>query len=187
MNYSVIKEYDIANGPGCRTTLFVSGCRNHCEGCFQPETWDFSCGTVYGDETKQRILDSLEADYVSGLTLLGGEPFEEENQGPLTDLVEVKVPDEIGFNVSVKYWINTSDSPKAVSIQTQVAAAVSGYVEWQSAEMGRDINPSQLSGLVMDAGAKRCEVTLPVFTEVPEWAVARALDVTVVYGGLEDD
>ena len=128
-----------------------------------------------GSLPTQSVLDGI-SDLLSG----------DENR-PLTDLVEVKAPDEVGFEVSVKYWINTSDSPRAVSIQTQVAAAVSEYVEWQSAEMGRDINPSQLSGLVMDAGAKRCEVTLPVFTEVPEWAVARALDVTVVYGGLEDD
>ena len=86
MNYSVIKEYDIANGPGCRTTLFVSGCRNHCEGCFQPETWSFSYGQIYGSQTQQFLLDSLEPDYVSGLTLLGGDPFEEENQEVLITL-----------------------------------------------------------------------------------------------------
>ena len=88
MNYSVIKEYDIANGPGCRTTLFVSGCRNHCEGCFQPETWSFSYGQIYGSQTQQFLLDSLEPDYVSGLTLLGGDPFEEENQRVLISLLE---------------------------------------------------------------------------------------------------
>ena len=60
MYYSVIKEYDIANGPGCRTTLFVSGCRNHCKGCFQPETWDFSYGVPYDLSTQERLLDSLE-------------------------------------------------------------------------------------------------------------------------------
>lgn len=88
MNYSVIKEFDIANGPGCRTTLFVSGCRNHCEGCFQPETWSFSYGQLFDDQTQQYILDSLEPDYVSGLTLLGGDPFEEENQEALLPLLE---------------------------------------------------------------------------------------------------
>ena len=88
MYYSVIKEYDIANGPGCRTTLFVSGCRNHCEGCFQPETWSFSYGQPYTEETKQYLLDSLEPDYVAGLTLLGGDPFEEENQEVLVSLLE---------------------------------------------------------------------------------------------------
>ena len=88
MNYSVIKEFDIANGPGCRTTLFVSGCRNHCEGCFQPETWSFSYGQAYDEQTQQYLLDSLEPDYVSGLTLLGGDPFEEENQEALVLLLE---------------------------------------------------------------------------------------------------
>ena len=88
MYYSVIKEYDIANGPGCRTTLFVSGCRNHCEGCFQPETWSFSFGQEYDAKTQQYLLDSLEPDYVAGLTLLGGDPFEEENQEALVPLLE---------------------------------------------------------------------------------------------------
>lgn len=88
MYYSVIKEYDIANGPGCRTTLFVSGCRNHCRGCFQPETWDFTYGQPYDEKTQRVLLDSLEEDYVAGLTLLGGDPFEEENQAVLTDLLE---------------------------------------------------------------------------------------------------
>jgi len=88
MNYSVIKEYDIANGPGCRTTLFVSGCRNRCEGCFQAETWSFSYGQPYTEETRQYLLDSMEPDYVAGLTLLGGDPFEEENQEVLVSLLE---------------------------------------------------------------------------------------------------
>ena len=88
MNYSVIKEYDIANGPGCRTTLFVSGCRNHCKGCFQPQTWDFAYGVPYDADVQRRLLESLEEDYVSGLTLLGGDPFEEENQPVLADLLE---------------------------------------------------------------------------------------------------
>ena len=88
MNYSVIREYDIANGPGCRTTLFVSGCRNHCKGCFQPETWDFSYGKLYDETTEHFLLDCLEPDYVSGLTILGGDPFEEENQPPLAGLLE---------------------------------------------------------------------------------------------------
>ena len=78
MNYSVIKEYDIANGPGCRTTLFVSGCRNHCEGCFQPETWNFAYGQAFDEETERYILDSLEPEYVAGLTLLGGQKSEND-------------------------------------------------------------------------------------------------------------
>ena len=83
MNYSAVKYFDIANGTGVRTTLFVSGCRNHCEGCFQPETWDFDHGSPFTKEVENKILESLNSDYVAGLTLLGGDPFEEENQRAL--------------------------------------------------------------------------------------------------------
>lgn len=87
MYYSEIKFFDIANGTGIRTTLFVSGCRNHCEGCFQPETWDFFNGKPFTEETIKRIIKSCEAEYIAGLTLLGGDPFEEENQEALLPLV----------------------------------------------------------------------------------------------------
>lgn len=83
MNYSVIKYHDIANGIGVRTTLFVSGCRNHCKDCFQPETWDFHYGNLFDKQVEDDILESLEPDYISGLTLLGGDPFEPENQRAL--------------------------------------------------------------------------------------------------------
>lgn len=87
MNYAGIKYCDVANGPGCRTVLFVSGCRNACPGCFQPHTWDFGYGEPFDGQIQQKILDSLAPDYVQGLTLLGGEPFEEENQGVLVPFV----------------------------------------------------------------------------------------------------
>ena len=80
MNYAGIKYCDIANGLGCRTVLFVSGCRNACKGCFQPQTWDFHYGEPFDEKAQEEILHSLEPDYVQGITLLGGEPFEEENQ-----------------------------------------------------------------------------------------------------------
>ena len=83
MNYAGIKYCDIANGLGCRTVLFVSGCRNACKGCFQPQTWDFHYGEPFDERAQEEILHSLEPDYVQGITLLGGEPFEEENQAAL--------------------------------------------------------------------------------------------------------
>lgn len=83
MNYSTIKYCDIANGTGVRTTLFVSGCRNHCKGCFQPETWDFNYGQPFTSETTKEIIANSNHDYIEGLTLLGGDPFEEENQRDL--------------------------------------------------------------------------------------------------------
>lgn len=80
MNYSAIKYCDIANGIGVRTVLFVSGCRNHCKDCFQPETWSFSYGQPFTKATEEAIITSLQPDYIRGLTLLGGDPFEPENQ-----------------------------------------------------------------------------------------------------------
>jgi len=80
MYYGEIKNCDIANGEGVRVSLFVSGCTNHCEHCFQPQTWDFEYGTPFTAETEDYLISLLEPDYISGLTLLGGEPFEPANQ-----------------------------------------------------------------------------------------------------------
>ena len=80
MYYGNIKKTDIVDGDGVRVSLFVSGCRNCCKGCFQPETWDFKYGTEFTQETENQILEFLRPSYISGLTVLGGEPFEEENQ-----------------------------------------------------------------------------------------------------------
>lgn len=88
MYYGKIRENDIANGRGVRVTLFVSGCRNHCKNCFQPETWDFNYGKQYTDETEQYIINSLSRPYIQGLTLLGGEPLEPENQKVLVRLLQ---------------------------------------------------------------------------------------------------
>ena len=87
MYYGNIKKLDIANGDGVRVSLFVSGCRNRCEGCFQPETWNFEFGQPFTRETEETILKALEPSYVNGLTLLGGEPFEPENQRELVKLL----------------------------------------------------------------------------------------------------
>ena len=88
MNYGAIKKCDIANGVGVRTVLFVSGCTHHCKGCFQPETWNFDYGERYTKETEDEIIESLRPDYVDGITLLGGEPFEPENQAELLSLAK---------------------------------------------------------------------------------------------------
>ena len=83
MNYGTIKYNDISNGEGVRISLFVSGCTNHCPGCFQPETWDFSYGNVFTKEVEDQILSSLQRPYINGLSLLGGDPFEPSNQRAL--------------------------------------------------------------------------------------------------------
>ncbi|MBO5373218.1 MAG: anaerobic ribonucleoside-triphosphate reductase activating protein [Lachnospiraceae bacterium] len=87
MNYSAIKYCDIANGTGVRTVLFVSGCRNHCKGCFQPETWDFCHGEPFTQEVEEEIIRSLQPTYIKGLTLLGGDPMEPENQKVLLPFI----------------------------------------------------------------------------------------------------
>ncbi len=88
MNYGNIKKCDIADGPGVRVSLFVSGCRHHCKGCFNAETWDFHYGQPYTKETETEILEALAPSYIQGFTLLGGEPFEPENQAVLAGLVK---------------------------------------------------------------------------------------------------
>ena len=97
MNYCELKKCDIANGEGVRTTLFVSGCTNHCEECFQPATWDFGYGQPFTKEVEDEIIVSLKPYFVNGLTLLGGEPFEPANQRalvPFLHRVREECPDK---------------------------------------------------------------------------------------------
>ncbi|MDE7168259.1 MAG: anaerobic ribonucleoside-triphosphate reductase activating protein [Clostridia bacterium] len=88
MNYATIKWYDISNGPGVRVSLYVSGCRNHCKNCFNPETWDFKYGEPFTEDIENKIIDGLKPDYIKGFTLLGGDPFEPENQKALAPFLE---------------------------------------------------------------------------------------------------
>lgn len=97
MNYADIKKVDVANGPGVRVSLFVSGCTHHCLECFNPETWDFHFGSPFGQEQIQEILDYLRPAHIKGLSLLGGEPFEPENQAAVLELVQrvrAELPDK---------------------------------------------------------------------------------------------
>ena len=88
MNVAEIKYFDIANGAGVRTTVFVSGCRHHCPGCFNEEAWDFAVGEPFTEEVENKIFESLEPPYVDGLSVLGGEPLEPENQHELAPFLE---------------------------------------------------------------------------------------------------
>jgi len=87
MNYATIKNCDIANGPGVRVSLFVSGCTHRCPGCFNEVAWDFDYGSPFTEETIETILEMLRPHYIRGLTLLGGEPFEPQNQEPVVRLL----------------------------------------------------------------------------------------------------
>lgn len=97
MNYAEIKKVDIANGPGVRVSLFVSGCRNHCKGCFNPETWDFDYGRPFTRATEDEIIKALRPSWIQGLSILGGEPTEEENAAvliPFLKRVRAALPDK---------------------------------------------------------------------------------------------
>ena len=97
MNYCGIKKTDIANGPGVRVSLFVSGCRNHCSGCFQPETWDFDYGDPFTKKTEKEIIRALRPSWIQGLSILGGDPMEPENQRallPFLKRLHIFLPDK---------------------------------------------------------------------------------------------
>lgn len=93
MNYGNIKKTDIANGPGVRVSLFVSGCRNRCKGCFNPETWSFRYGKPFDALVGYKVIEALAPDYISGLSILGGDPMEPENVDIVTSFCSI-VKDE---------------------------------------------------------------------------------------------
>lgn len=88
MKYAKIKKCDVANGPGVRVSLFVSGCNHHCKNCFNREAWDFNYGQEFTENEQNEIIDDLKPEYITGLSLLGGEPFERTNQEGLVPLVK---------------------------------------------------------------------------------------------------
>lgn len=120
------------------------------------------------------MISGLQA-YLSGKTIR-----------PMTDKLTVKAPEEVTYSINLTYYINRSDSARAVAIQAAVARR-GGYKTWQRT-IGRDVNPSQLAAMVMEAGAKRVTVTAPTFAAVAATKVAALTgSATVTYGGLEDD
>ena len=88
MHYATIKECDVANGPGVRVSLFVSGCNHHCKGCFNEIAWNFDYGNEFTEETINKVIEDLDKDYIEGLSLLGGEPLEHANQKGLLPLIK---------------------------------------------------------------------------------------------------
>lgn len=104
MNYAAIKKTDIANGDGVRVSIWVSGCPIHCEGCFNKDLWDFTYGKTFTDETINEILEALEPDYISGLSILGGEPLDYRNIVQVRELIfEVRRR----FGMSKTIWLYT--------------------------------------------------------------------------------
>lgn len=130
MNYGNIKECDIADGPGVRVSLFVSGCRHHCKGCFNADTWDFNYGQPYTKETEDEIIRLLAPDYIQGLTLLGGEPFEPENQQELVKLlrrVKREYPKKDIWSYSG--YILDTDLNKGGRVYTDVTEEILSYLD----------------------------------------------------------
>lgn len=130
MYYGNIKAYDIADGPGVRVTLFVSGCRNCCKGCFNSETWDFHYGQPYTKDTETEILKLLSPDYIQGFTLLGGEPFEPENQkeavGLLKKIRETYPDKDIWCYSGYLYDV---DMPEGGKVHTEVTDEMLSYID----------------------------------------------------------
>ena len=141
MNYAAIKKFDVANGEGIRTTLFVSGCRNRCKNCFQPETWDFNYGKPFDEAAMTEIFASMEIPSVKGLTLLGGEPMEPENQeGLLPFLREFKkrFPDKdiwlFSGNLYEELTAGVGNHPKSLEITPEILSYVDILVDGRFVE-----------------------------------------------------
>lgn len=144
MNYGAIKKCDIANGVGVRTVLFVSGCTHHCKGCFQPETWNFDYGERYTKETEDEIIESLRPDYVDGITLLGGEPFEPENQRELVKLlrrIKKELPQKTVWSFSgYTYEELTGDSRAVCEVTNEMLSMLDVLVDGEFVEVKRNIS-----------------------------------------------
>lgn len=144
MNYGAIKKCDIANGVGVRTVLFVSGCTHHCKGCFQPETWNFDYGERYTKETENEIIESLRPDYVDGITLLGGEPFEPENQRELVKLlrrIKKELPQKTVWSFSgFTYEELTGDSRAVCEVTNEMLSMLDVLVDGEFVEAKRNIS-----------------------------------------------
>lgn len=145
MNYSAIKPNDIANGDGVRVSLFVSGCRNCCKGCFNPETWSFSAGEVFTEEVEDKIINLLDRYYINGLTLLGGDPFEIENQRGLISLIrkfKARFPDKTiwaytGYLYDVDLQVN---GKRYCEVTDELLNAISVLVDGPFIEDLKDIS-----------------------------------------------
>ena len=144
MNYGAIKKCDIANGVGVRTVLFVSGCTHHCKGCFQPETWNFDYGERYTKETEDEIIESLRPDYVDGITLLGGGPFEPENQRELVKLlrrIKKELPQKTVWSFSgFTYEELTGDSRAVCEVTNEMLSMLDVLVDGEFVEAKRNIS-----------------------------------------------
>ena len=140
MNYATIKPIDVANGPGVRVSLFVSGCTHHCKGCFNSEAWDFNYGKPFHTQAEEEIFSALSPDYIEGFSLLGGEPFEPQNQEvllPFLRRLKEKFPNKSiwcysGYSFEEIIAGNVGDKLTAVSMLSLIDILIDGeFIEEQ--------------------------------------------------------
>ena len=145
MKYATIKKHDIANGPGVRVSIFVSGCNHHCKGCFNTQAWDFDYGRKFTEEDIERIINELDHPYVSGLSLLVGEPLEYSNQKgllPLLKRVKEKFPEKdiwcyTGYTFDKDIVGNLFDNwPETKEVMSYIDVLIDGKFE----EDKKDLN-----------------------------------------------
>ena len=137
MNYATIKYNDVSNGPGIRTSLFVSGCTHRCKGCFNSVAWDFDYGEKYTKETENQIIESLKSPFVKGITLLGGEPFEPQNQEELlalTSRIKSELPQKTvwcfsGYTIEEMTVGKLSTCPTTMKLLRNIDVLVDGKFE----------------------------------------------------------
>ncbi|MCI5974721.1 MAG: anaerobic ribonucleoside-triphosphate reductase activating protein [Clostridiales bacterium] len=132
MNYATIKWTDIANGEGVRISLFVSGCTRHCKDCFNAVAWDFNYGQPFDEEVQNKIFEGLKADYIAGLSLLGGEPFEPENQRALLPFVreaKKRFPDKTIWCYTGNVYDPATGLLKETDKNTEVTEELLSYID----------------------------------------------------------
>lgn len=144
MRYGAIKKRDIANGIGVRVVLFVSGCTHHCKGCFQPETWSFDYGQDYTKATEDEIIEALRPAFIDGLTLLGGEPFEPQNQAELIKLlrrIRKELPEKTVWAFSgYTFEELTGESRARCAVTDEMLSMVDVLVDGEFVEEKRNIS-----------------------------------------------
>ena len=145
MHYGEIKNCDIANGEGVRISLFVSGCTNHCENCFQPQTWDFDYGKPFTEETEDELIRLLAPGYINGLTLLGGEPFEPKNQRallPFLRRVKRELPQKTIWSFTGFTWeeLHTPASYPRCEVTDELLSLLDVLVDGRYVEALHDIS-----------------------------------------------
>lgn len=178
MNYGNIKFCDIADGEGVRTTLFVSGCSHHCAECFQPETWDPAYGEPFTEEVADHIIESLRPGYVDGLTLLGGEPMEPENQRALLPFLK-RVREELSDKT---IWCYTGDlyenlvdpeSPRHTEVTDELLSCLDMLVDGPFVKEMHDINlrfRGSSNQRIIDLNATRACGALTLWEDDPIYA-----------------